>query len=219
MPIKPGSTVLTFSGTLSGNIYVDDITGPEFEALPFDRVEFSSERQRSVKTSTGGVPLISQNWTGELIQQATTCTGDIPRPMGTEDANIDLIKVKFNVKRYKITASPCQSSVVNSIYNLARTHIQGLQKFQLHLAKASSMDISINALLALQSETFSYLTTTGLSIGGNALDGTTENNMLITSVIPTVEYEEPLAGGSYRLLKAFTMTLENRVLMPQSTIV
>ena len=78
------------------------------------------------------------------------------------------------------------------------------------------MDLSYTFLLGLQAETFSYLTSTSVSMTGNCIGGTI-SNLLISDFAYTAEIEVKNADGSTSLMRAFTMVVENRQIVSRTT--
>lgn len=219
--VAPLGSILNFSwngGANTAEIRIDDIS-TTFEVDEFARDEFNNDRLKAAPTTTGALPSIQQSWSNQPIQTSSSCSGDVPRPLGPNDSNVDAIKQKFNAISWDIKASPNLSSPVNSLYNLYTNHRQLLSKFKLHLEEASSMNLSITYLLGLQSETFSYLTSTGLSMTGRAIDGQTYTDLLITSFSAITDYEVSQKGGGYLVLKSFNMKIEKRAIFAQSSVV
>jgi hypothetical protein len=182
----------------------------------FDRTEFSNEKLRSAPTTTGATPLITTGFGNQPIQLLTTCTGDVARPLGPDDANIPLIKQRFNILRYEISGSANKLVDMIALYQMWADHAVRLNRFDLYLGE-QNMNLSITHLTnVLQAQTFSYLTSTGLSLSGNAISGTV-TNMLITNLQQGVEYEVPLTDGSGNslILQDFKLTIENRVVTSQ----
>ena len=224
MPIKPSATVLSYTSTGigSGYLYVNEITGTN-AVQPFQRLEFSNPKLRSAPTSTGALPLIVQSFGNQPIQLLTTCTGDVPRPLGPDDANISNIRQKFNITRWQIRgAANSVNDIQNQLQNTFYNHLALLNKFDTYLAELQ-MELSIGYLTTtLQALTFSYLTSTGLSLSGNALGfgtsgATTINNLLMTAFEYGVEYEAPIPGtANSTVLQDFSMTVEQRTIASES---
>lgn len=81
------------------------------------------------------------------------------------------------------------------------------------------METEYDVLIALQLETFSYLTTSGVTMTGNTVEGSV-SNVLITSFSPSVEYEEIIDDDdNYRLLKSYSMVVETRAITSLDTVV
>ena len=175
--VFPTGTGLTFSGSASATLYADTVTY-EFDVQTFERQEFSNSRLRSAPTSTGAQPIIVQSFGNKPIQLAISCTGDSPRPLIPDDANINDIKKQFNIERYTIGGAPTYASDLASIYTVAQAHKKILSKFQLHIEK-SSMELSYDALVAMQAETFSYLTASGLDVSGASLPSSLSDILIV----------------------------------------
>lgn len=204
MALSPRGSVIVF--TIPASVYVDSVEY-EFITEPFERQEYSNPKLRTAPTSSGATPMIVQTFGNKPIQLASACTGDSARPLIPDDANVNSIKQQFNIDRYTISGSPTPASAVDALYTAAKAHIKLLSKFQLHIEKAS-MELSYTALVAMQSETFSYLTSTGLDVAGASLGGTIED-ILITRFSPGVAF---LTSSSGSVIKDWSMTFEVRTI-------
>lgn len=202
--VAPRGSLILFNTPAS--VYVDTVEY-EFVVEPFDRVEYSNPKLRSAPTSSGAQPMIVNTFGNKPIQLASSCTGDSARPLIPDDSNINSIKQQFNIDRYTISGSPSVAAQVDALYTVAKAHIKLLSKFQLHLEKAN-MELSYTALVAMQSETFSYLTSTGLDMTGASLGGTV-SDVLITKFSPGVAY---LISSSGSMIKDWSMTVEVRTI-------
>lgn len=215
MPIKPDAALIT---TSAGTVYVDEVSYTE--ALQnFDRLEYSNARLRSAPTLTGATPLIVQGFGNQPIQLLTTCTGDLPRPLGPDDANIGNIKKRWDIKRWTLKGNINTYATVNSLYTTHVAHLKLLNGFDLYLGELN-MELSINYLQnTLQPITFANLTTTSFTMSGNVLGGS-YSNLLISQFDAIAEYEAALPDGSGNstVLYSFTATIENRVLDTQGPI-
>lgn len=218
MPIKPGSSPISFTvvtSGVSGTLYCNDISFTRV-IQNFDRTEFSNARLRAAPTTTGATPLIVPAFGNQPVQLLTTCTDDVPRPLTPDDDNIANIKQRFNIIRYVIQGAVSAGADVSNLYTVWADHIIRLNRFDLHLAKLQ-MDLSIDYITGMQGADFNYLTSTGLTFTGNALGGTPLTNMLITDYVIGVEYEARLPDGSGNstVLYDFQLTIENRTITPQ----
>ena len=219
MPIKPGYSPLTVDGTALLAESVQFTT----DVLFFERLEFSNERLKAAPDIDGKRPILVELPGGRITQLADGCVAPALRPLGTDDANIDLIYRRFDIKRWQITGEPTSAAFVDTIFALARDHKVLLDRFEAR-QKIVSGNVSYAFLVAAQADTFTFLTTTGKSMSGFALgDGTsnpTITNILITNFVPDVDYEEPLNTGytSSRVLKRWSATIETRVDVPARSL-
>jgi len=217
MAIRPGSTQISLiisGGTAT--LYADEITYTR-DILDFDRLEFSNAKLRDAPTTTGAKPIILEAFGGQPIQLATTCTNDVIRPLGPDDNNISSIKQRFNIQRFTIKGAPSTTANTDLVYTQALTDQNLLNTFGLYQDELN-MELSITYLESLQSQTFSYLTTTSTSLTGPAINGTI-SNLLITEYTPDVAYEYQVAGGSTSVVaRAFTLTLEQRTLTSRGSV-
>jgi hypothetical protein len=133
-----------------------------------------------------------------------------------DDANLSSINQQFNIQRYTIQGAPTPVANLAVVEAQAIVHAGYLQKFQYHQTSVGS-DISFSLLTgSLSSENFSYLTTTGVSIAGDALGGTA-TQMLITSFNQDVAYSSTQADGTVVNLATWSMTIENRTISSQAS--
>lgn len=222
MPIRPQESVIAYanslSPTVSGLLYIDELTVSEV-FQNFDRLEFSNVKLREAPTATGAKPLIVQAFGNQPIQLLTTCTGDVPRPLGPDDSNISLIKQRWNITRYTLRGAANTYTDVFNLMNVHQSHLVHLNAFDLYLGELS-MDLSIGYITGtLQELTFSNITTTGFALAGNVLGGTL-TNLLISSFDADAMYDSPLNDGSGNstVLYGFTATIENRTLNVQGPL-
>ena len=217
MPILPTGTLITFTNAASTsvNLYASEISRAKV-IEPFQRVEFSNNRLRTVKNSLGGEAMIVKTIANTPIQVGIACTGDSPRPLTPDSiANLNAINQKFVIDRLTFSGVPTPIANLEVVLAQAIDHENRLQKFQYHLTKGNS-DISYTDLVALQAETFSDLTTTGVSVAGNALGGT-YTNVLIEAFSIDMAYSVVQADGSILRLATWSMVLGQRAIASQGT--
>lgn len=220
MPIAPvGSSVVINGNTL----FVSDVK-VSFITEFFDRLEFQHARLNSAPNSVGQHALkttLLGDTRAQIVIGALSFTPVVPQnpDVLVSGSNFGNVKKKFNILRYELSGAPSDSGSVSNVLTTAKNHIQQLAVFQAYLDKASNMDTEYNELIALQSETFSYLTNTGISMSGNSLNGTVDN-ILITSFSPDVVYEYPtdLVGG-YQLFQTWTATIDVRTITDKDVVV
>lgn len=216
MPIRPGGALLTLTYSSSSiPCYVNEVTRG-FTIIDFDRNEFSNNRLRGAKNSLGGLPIIINNVANVPVQVNIACVGNDSRPLTPDDSNVASIKQRFNIKRYTVRSAPMDADACDQIYQIAQVHQKLLDQFQLYLEESSSMDLSYDFLVALQAQTFSYLTTTDLTMSGDCVKGTF-TNMLITDFNYDTDIQVTQRDGSKLLLRSFTMTIENRVIVSRTS--
>lgn len=216
MPVRPGSTLITFTNSASTSVtlYADEV-GLTKTVEPFQRMEFSNQRRREVKNSLGGLPMIVNNIANLPLQISVSCANDSPRPLTPDDANLPNINQQFNIQRYTLRGAPTPVAALAVVQAQAVIHRDYLQAFQYHQTSVGS-DISYDYLVnTLAAEDFSYLTTTNVSIAGNALGGTA-TQMLITEFSQDVAYESLDATGTPVVVSAWSMTIENRTITSQA---
>lgn len=179
---------------------------------PFDRVEFDNQRLAGVKTSCGEKRLTGENLAGKPYQIVYGCSDQQAVPLiPNSEAIFDQIKRKFKIKRYTITGAFCESADVNALYAIAVGHQNRLAEFQGYQARSAG-DISYTDLYALRSYTFSYLTSTGITMSGTAMDAV-ETNMLITNMSADIVLSIPtVSPGVNEFYKTFNITVEHRTI-------
>lgn len=211
-------TELTFAYTpcsISDTIFVDSINY-QFTTESFTRVEYDYDKLRTAPTETGQVPIIVSMLGGIPAQIVVGCGDITPRILSPNSSNVDNIHRRFNIRRYTIRGLTNTESATDNLYTIVNYHKQLLAKFQEHLAKGS-LNIAYETLIEMQSEDFSYLTTTDLTVSGPALgDFSPEQNMLITDLVFDITHEIPNGMGGSTIYRSFSMTLENRTITANS---
>lgn len=218
--ILPRGEILTFTQTspssVTANVLVADIKYRN-DVVLFERPEFSNERLRQAKNTDGSVPIIQQLQGGRVYQFMPTCgSANTVRPLGPDDANVDNIFKRFVIKRYELTGLPSSPTEIDKLFAIAKDHRIRLARFEAHQAEARA-DVSYNFLISLQSDNFTYLTSTSLSMASLALGAANpETHMLITEFSPGVEYSVPndAGGTSVTLIRNWSCVIENRIIQP-----
>lgn len=205
--VAPRGSLITISG--SGGPYQLYVNTAESEYIiePFDRPEFSNAKLREAPTANGAKPLIVTSFGGKPIQLASTCTGDSPRPLNPDDDNINSIKQQFKIDRYTLTGVESLNSDVNGVNTIYKEHAGRINRFNFHQEKVG-MELSYPALINLQSQSFWWLTNTGVIISGTCLGGSL-TNCLIISFNPEVAYIYTSSGG---LLKTWQLVFDQRTI-------
>ena len=213
MALNPIGSSITVSDGVSATatLMVEAIT---YQTLfePFDRMEYDNTRLREVRTSKGEKRLIGENLAGKPYQVVYGCSDQTAVPLWpNSDTTFDQVKRRFKIKRYNITGAISETADVDSLYGIASDHQNRLAQLQRHLSRATG-DTSYADLFALQSETFSYLTDTNITMAGTALDAT-ETDMLITSMSAEIVLSIPTSTpGVHEFYKTFSITIENRTI-------
>lgn len=208
MALNPAGTTLVIGGT---TLIVESLS-LTITYEPFDRVEFDNTRLREVRTACGEKRLLGENMAGKPYQIVYGCSDQQAVPLvPNSETTFDLVKKRFKIRRFNITGAINTSASVNSLLTLASTHQNYLAEFAGYQARSTG-DISYTDLYALRSLSFSYLTTTGVSMTGTALDAT-ETNMLITSVSAETVLSIPTSNPSVQeFYKTYNITVENRII-------
>lgn len=219
MPIKPDGAFITVGGN---TLFISDVK-KSYVTEPFDRLEFSHERLRSAPNKLGQKALVVSllgNTPAQIIIKDVSFDDIVPLYPDVLQIGSDspLIKKKFGIIRYEIQGAPSNSTEVENVLNISQGHISNLVAFQTHIQKAGSMETEYKVLLDLQLVTFSYLTATGITMSGNSTG--TVSNCLITSFSPSIEYEEIIDElDNVRLLKSYSMVIEQRTISSAETVV
>lgn len=218
----PGSeiTLATTSPALSATFTITDFKYIH-ERQPFQRGEFLGDRLRSAKNIDGSTPVYWSLSGNRPVQFFTNCNpNETERPLDPDDARIDNIYWRWDITRFYISADANDNpNVVDIISSLAKSHQGLLAEFDVHIEIGRSADVSFPFLVAMQSESFSYLTTSTLTIGGDSsgeFAGST--NLLITKFQGDVEYDDKIYGSDdVELMSSFTLEIEKRILRSART--
>lgn len=175
--LQPLGRFATFSLSASSAVlYIREINF-DTESTLFTRSEKSHETLKNAPESTGNMPTYGQSLIGAPVQfiygSATTA-----RDLTPDDSIIDSIEQKFFFNRYTIGGTISGASDIALMFAWAAQHRVLQDRFEAYQKKIGDK-ISYQLLTTLGSETFSYLTTTGLSLSGSTLG--TLNNLLIRS--------------------------------------
>ena len=208
MPIKPDYAPITFLCPLgTSTLYVSEVTLTEI-VEPFTRPEFDNNLLRKAKNALGGEPMITLTIANTPIQIGITCTGDSPRPLTANSlANLNSINQRQNITRYTLRGASCLTSSLAPLLAQSFVDQKLLLKFQFHQTQANS-DIDYDDLVSLQSETFSYLSSTSTSIAGNCLGGTA-SSLIVRSYSQDVSTSVDQADGTQLLMATWSATLDN----------
>jgi hypothetical protein len=218
--IRPEGSTITFSGATAATIYLGNIQF-SFVSEKFDRPEFSNERLRAAPNTDGSQPQFVTLFGGKVAQLVTSCGIQTSRSVLPDDANVDNIKKRMDIRRYTIKTIECPIAAATALSTVAQDHEVFIQRFEAHLAKVQ-MSLSYDALVALQAEDFEYLETTGLTMDGQVLlpfGGSTQSNCLIRQYIPEPQYEIPnnSAGTSSEIYLDFTLVIDQIAIVPASS--
>ena len=220
MPISPQGSLLTFTWSVPMTSVVTAYVAVEsiaysFVQVPFKRPEFAHQRLLDAPNVDGSKPVINYLIGNRPVQYFTNCNpNETARALTPDDSVIDSVYQRFDTRRYEIVglySSP--ASQVNKIDNISKAHQVLLAQFATHQEIAASGNVSFHYLTTVsQAETFSYLTTTYLSVSGPALGAySPENNLILTDFKPDVTHEIP-SGANAGVWKVWKATLENRVI-------
>lgn len=217
--LKPEGSQIVFTGALSTTIFLGSIQF-QYEVEKFQRLEFSNERRRQAKEADGSQAIYVTLLGGRQVQLSTTCGTSTPRSVLPDDANIDDINQRLDIRRYSIKTLECPLASATALAPIAQDHKVRFERFAAHFAELQQ-DISIDRLDEMQDETFSYLQDSGLTMAGNCLAaiGGTQNHCLIRSYIPEPVFEIPTnSGGTTSLVfQDFSLIIDVvSAIVPQS---
>lgn len=207
----PEGALLTFShagSSISADVVVQNLT---YSAgyIPFERMEYNNQTLAQARTACGEGRIIISLLGGKQAQVITDCgdTNTVPL-VPNSDTTFNQVYKRFNFTRYSLQGALSEAAEVNLLYQLAQNHQTQLARFDAYLKRLAS-DTPYEALIALQSETFSYLTTSGVTASGSALESPV-NNVLITAINVNNELSIPNSSSSYDFYKTYDITFETR---------
>lgn len=227
MILPPGS-LLTFSGTGLGEPVSLAVSSIKYRSTreAFKRLEFSHRRQREAPNPDGSLPMISQLIGNRPVLYFTGCNdaNEKTRDLTPDDSDYDNIYKRFDIRRYEIIGATSLSTQIDALFAIATNHSVRISIFNAFLTSANA-DVSIDFLTDMQAEDLAYLTTTGITMKGSAVQGAL-NDMLITEFIPDIAYEIPGTDldsldeqiDFSTVLKTWSMVIESRLLVPDRQI-
>lgn len=227
MPIKPGPVPIT----IGSYTLMCDSMSVTYDTVPFDRVEYDHEKQKTAPLSTGVTPQIVTLLGGipaeitidcalQGIIAVTGATGYVPRPLApniyTSDTNN--IKQRVNITRWKLTASSPESatlgSTVDGVFTYQSLHKNMLAQFQNRLTIFST-PIAYEILLNSRADNIQSLYfTTGVSFSA---PGYNASNVMVVDGNYGSEFLIKNAGGTYDIYKGYDLTLEQRIVTSASS--
>lgn len=214
--IKPEQAyiLVSLSGT-TATLYCEDIDYG-FYSEPFQRIEYTHEKQRNaLELTTGARPEYGYSVSGVPYQVIYTGGGITPataRNLLPDDNDVNNIYRRFDGIRYNFKGTTSINTDVVLAHQWASQHRILINQFKAHQLQAQGA-VSIQFILNFQAETFSYLTTTGLTVVSGSLG--TLNNLLIEDFKVIGDYEIPLAVGN-QVLFAWTMTAKSTQIVTDS---
>jgi hypothetical protein len=224
MPIFPEGSLLTFADSVTSQTAVTAVNDLHFRTAKqsFKRLEFDHARLREAPNPDGSMPIISQLIGGVPIIHFDTCNEDErARDLDPNDNVYDDIYKRFDIRQYEIIGANSLASETNKLFAIAKNHSVLIARFDAFITAASAY-VSVDFLTAMQAEDLSYMTTTGLTMSGPALESfSPETNMLISEFVPNVTREIPLdaSGSTSMVMRAWTMTIRQYTLVPDRSVV
>ena len=203
MILPKGSSLTLTIGATSLTLFVDEVRDT-FLNQGFERTEFSYDRLlQAPNLVDGSMPVIIYGFGNVPVQITSTCSSITPRVLLPDDAVVGSVKQRFNIHQYELVLSENLAATIDSIASTAQTHANYLARFDADMGKRS-MKVSYEQLITWQSETFSYLTSTTVSMSGSQVPS--ESNLLITNYqrgvlveVPGTTQDVVLKGGSLTL--------------------
>lgn len=173
-----GRFIVISLGASSANLYCEELNF-ETNSTLFTRSEFDKRTLKDAPESTGATPIFATTLSGlpvQFIYSGATTARDLTPNNST---NLASMEEKFFFNRYTFTGDTSLSEDTALVFTWASLHKRAQDKYDAFL-KYTGDGISYQDLLTQQAETFSYLTSTGLSVAGTTL-GATLTNCLIRS--------------------------------------
>jgi hypothetical protein len=206
MPLKPAGSPLTFTlaaSSVNATVVIDGDIREKYITLDFIRKEWSNAFLMDLQEADGSEPIYIKNVAGGKIQIDFDC-GDSsgPRSVATDDNNLNNIMKKFTIQRYSIKGGPSSPSAVESLLTVSRDHTRRLAVFDSYI-KRFDQKLSYGYVYGLRTETFSYLTTTGLSASGATMS---QSNILIRDFDAGSTHENPRTATI--VAKDWSMTVD-----------
>ncbi len=192
MPLLPNGSLLVFSSTAStATVSVSGDVERSSVVIPLDRKEFSNAYLLTLQESDGGEPILVKNIVGNQIQFNYNCgSATSIRDTTPDDANVNSILKALVIRRWTVKGGPSSPTQVENLWNIATDHVGRIKSFDGYQA-LFSQKLSWQAMKLLQNENFSWLTTTGLDVSGEAL---TQSNILIRDLKIGVTHVNPQNG-------------------------
>ena len=214
--MNPGGSLLIISSSICATDAVLVVETLDYTPsyIEFDRLEYDNTTLRNARDIYGRKVLTGMNLGGmEFIIGHDCARTDIVELGPNSDSNFQNVKKRFDVVEYTVQGAMSLKADVDILFLIAQDHQSKLAKFA-HYQARSSGDTPYASLIALQSEDFSYLTTTNVDITGSALDEPV-SDVLLTSmkasndlVIATDETNE-----EFEYYKTYTITFQKRTLV------
>lgn len=205
MQLQPVGRYITISlSASSANLYCEELNFETSSTL-FTRSEYDKRTLKDAPESTGATPTYATTLTGLPVQfiygSATTARDLTPN----NSTNLAFMEEKFFFNRYTFTGDTSLSSDTSLVFTWAAQHRTLQDRYEAFI-KYTSDGLSYQDLVTQQAETFSYLTTTGLSVAGTTL-GATLTNCLIRefSVNPVRDIWD---GSTRTVLYRWSLTLD-----------
>lgn len=201
--LPEGRYIVLSMGASSSTLYCSEISF-DTESTAFTRTEKTHNVQKQAPESTGAVPTYANTLTGLPVQflygSATTARNLLP-----DDADLASIEQKLFYNKYTLTGATSLSSDTALVFNWAAQGRTALDRFDAY-QKYANDNVSYQYLQTLAAETFSYLTTTGISLTSSTLGNLSNVFIQSFTVNPTRDIQ---AGASpvTKVLYEWTMEL------------
>lgn len=203
MAIKPDGSEISFTNTspnVSGTLYLIDMKYEDLYRM-FQRHEYKGETQRQAKNVDGSVATFYLVNGGRPIQFFSDCNAnERARNLDPDDNRIDNIYRRFDITRWVFFGEASEKSDIDAFRQVHQDHLTRRARFDAHMEIARG-DVSIDFINEeLIPETFSFMSSTGLTLSGRPFGeegvAVSQANLLIERFQPILEYEVPSLDGS-----------------------
>ena len=185
----PGQLITLASGNSTINLAVSGIRYTYLTA-PFDRPEFTSELQMKAPETDGGYAMFDYTASNKRFQFFTGCTPQTARRTTPDDSVVTSIYKRWDISRFEIEGADTLEADIDNTATIYKAHLSRDAQFKAHIEEVRG-NMSITYLVStLQADTFSYITSTSLTMSGRPFGAMAGNsgltNCLITSFEPDV---------------------------------
>lgn len=200
--LPEGRYIVLSMGASSSTLYCSEISF-DTESTAFTRIEKTHDKLKNVPENTGAQPTFAQSLAGFPVQfiysSATTARNLLP-----DDADLGAIEQKLFYNKYTLTGATSLSSDTALVFNWAAQGKTALDRFDAY-QKYANDNVSYQYLVTLAAETFSYLTTTGISLTSSTLGNLSNVFIQSFTVNPTRDIQGLPSGQ--KVLYDWTMEL------------
>lgn len=225
MPILPAGSLITITnsaGPVVANVAVQSIKYKTIRKH-FERAEFTHDKLLGAPNENGSRPVIQSFGDNRLVQFMSPCNpDDTVRPLTPDDDDIDNIYKRFDIKQWQCEGDISIGSEVDKLFVMARDHQVFLGRFDAYQSISRGNVSYVYLTGTLQPETFSYLTSTTISVSGNVFGAGTFTNVLITDAVADYATSIPANAadtpGTSLIYSRWSMTFEQWSLVPAASL-